>query len=42
MTSSYNIRFAFQEFELIENTFITKAEDFQKTLSKNQEIILQI
>ena len=39
MISSYNIKFAFQKFEFIENTFMTKAENFQKILSKNQEII---
>ena len=41
MISLYNIKFASQEFELVENTFITKAKDFQKAFSKNQEIILQ-
>ena len=37
----YNIRYASQEFKFVENTIITKAENFQKILSKN-EIILQI
>ena len=38
----YNIKFASQKFEFIKNTFMTKAEDFQKIFSKNQKIILQI
>ena len=37
----YNIKFASQEFEFVENTIMTKAENFQKILSKN-EIIVQI
>ena len=37
----YNIRFASQEFEFVENTVMTKAENFQEILSKN-EIIVQI
>ena len=41
MTFSYNIKFASQEFEFVENTIMTKAKDFQKILSKN-EIIVQI
>ena len=41
MISSYNTKFAFQELEFIENTSMTKAEDFQKILSENQEITLQ-
>ena len=41
MTLSYNIRFASQKFEFVENTIMTKAENFQKILSKN-EIIVQI
>ena len=40
MISFYNIKFASQEFELVENTVMTKAEDFQEALSKN-EIIVQ-
>ena len=42
MTLSYNIKFASQKFEFIENTFMTETENFQKSFSKNQEIILQI
>ena len=42
MIFSYNIKFVSQEFELIENTFMTKAENFQRVLSKKQKIILQI
>ena len=41
MILSYNIRFAFQEFEFVKNIVMTKAENFQKILSKN-EIIVQI
>ena len=41
MIFSYNIKFASQEFEFVENTIMTKAENFQKILSKN-EIIVQI
>ena len=41
MTFSYNIRFASQKFEFVENTIMTKAENSQKILSKN-EIIVQI
>ena len=41
MILSYNIRFASQKFEFVENTIMTKAENFQKILSKN-EIIVQI
>ena len=42
MISSYNIKFASQELEFIENTFMTKAKNSQRVLSKNQKIILQI
>ena len=41
MIFSYNIKFAFQEFEFVKNTIMTKAENFQKSFSKN-EIIVQI
>ena len=41
MILSYNIKFASQEFEFVENTVMTKAENFQEILSKN-EIIVQI
>ena len=41
MTLSYNIKFASQKFEFVENTIMTKAENFQKVLSKN-EIFVQI
>ena len=41
MTLSYNIKFASQKFEFVKNTIMTKAENFQKVLSKN-EIIAQI
>ena len=41
MILSYNIKFASQKFEFVENTVMTKAENFQKTFSKN-EIIVQI
>ena len=41
MILSYNIKFASQKFELIENTIMTKAKNFQKVFSKN-EIIVQI
>ena len=41
MTFSYNIRFASQKFEFVENTIMTKTENFQEILSKN-EIIVQI
>ena len=41
MILSYNIKFASQKFEFVENTIMTKAENFQKILSKN-EIIVQI
>ena len=41
MIFSYNIRFASQKFEFVENTIMTKAENFQKVFSKN-EIIVQI
>ena len=37
----YNIRFASQEFEFVKNTVMTKAENSQEILSKN-EIIVQI
>ena len=37
----YNIKFASQKFELVENTIMTKTENSQKILSKN-EIIVQI
>ena len=37
----YNIRFASQKFEFVKNTIMTKVENFQKILSKN-EIIVQI
>ena len=37
----YNIRFASQKLEFVENTVMTKAENFQEILSKN-EIIVQI
>ena len=37
----YNIRFASQKFELVENTVMTKVKNFQKVFSKN-EIIVQI
>ena len=42
MTFSYNIKLASQEFEFIENTFMTEVENFQKVFSKNQKITLQI
>ena len=42
MIFSYNIKFASQKLEFIENTLMTEAENFQKILSKNQEIIVQI
>ena len=42
MTLSYNIKFASQKLEFIENTFMTKVKIFQKVLSENQKIILQI
>ena len=41
MTFSYNIKFASQEFEFVEKTIMTKAENFQNFFSKN-EIIVQI
>ena len=41
MISLYNIKFASQKFEFVENTVMTKAENFQKVFSKN-EIIVQI
>ena len=41
MIFSYNIKFASQKFEFVENTIMMKAENFQKILSKN-EIIVQI
>ena len=41
MIFSYNIKFASQKFEFVKNTIMTKAENFQKTFSKN-EIIVQI
>ena len=41
MIFSYNIRFASQKLEFVENTIMTKAENSQKTFSKN-EIIVQI
>ena len=41
MIFSYNIKFASQEFEFVENTTMTKAENFQKVSSKNK-IIVQI
>ena len=41
MIFSYNIKFASQKFEFVENTIMTKTENFQKTFSKN-EIIVQI
>ena len=41
MISFYNIKFASQKFEFVENTIMTKAENFQKVFSKN-EIIVQI
>ena len=41
MIFSYNTKFASQEFEFVENTIITKAENFQIFFSKN-EIIVQI
>ena len=37
----YNIKFASQKFEFVKNTVMTKAENFQRILSKN-EIIVQI
>ena len=37
----YNIKFASQKFELVKNTIMTKAENSQRVLSKN-EIIVQI
>ena len=37
----YNIRFASQKLEFVENTFMTEAENFQKVFSKNK-IIVQI
>ena len=42
MIFSYNIKFASQKFELIKNTFMTEAEDFQRIFSKNQKMIVQI
>ena len=41
MIFSYNIKFASQKYEFIENTLLTKAKNFQKFFSKNQKIILQ-
>ena len=41
MILSYNIRFASQKFEFVENTVMTKTKNFQKVFSKN-EIIVQI
>ena len=41
MIFSYNIKFASQKFQFVENTIMTKAENFQKVFSKN-EIIVQI
>ena len=38
----YNIKFASQKFEFIENTSMTKTKNFQKVFSKNQKIIVQI
>ena len=37
----YNIKFASQKFKFVENTIMTKAENFQNFFSKN-EIIVQI
>ena len=42
MTLLYNIKFASQKLELIENKFMTKAENSQRVLLKNQKIALQI
>ena len=42
MTFLYNIKFASQELEFIKNTLMTKVENFQKVLSENQKIILQV
>ena len=39
MIFSYNIKFASQEFEFVENIIITKTENFQKVLSKNEIIV---
>ena len=41
MIFSYNIKFASQKLEFVENTIMTKAENFQRIFSKN-EIIVQI
>ena len=41
MTLLYNIRFASQKLEFVENTVMTKAKNSQKIFSKN-EIIVQI
>ena len=41
MILSYNIKFASQEFEFVKNIVMTKTENFQEILSKN-EIIVQI
>ena len=38
----YNIKSASQEFELVENTSMTKIENFQRIFSKNQKIVVQI
>ena len=37
----YNIKFASQKFEFVENTVMTKVENFQRIFSKN-EVIVQI
>ena len=41
MTLSYNIKFASQKLEFVQNTFMTEAEFFQRVFSKN-EMIVQI
>ena len=42
MTLSHNIKVASQELEFVENTSMTKIENFQKVFSENQKIIVQI
>ena len=41
MTLSYNIRFASQKLEFVENTSMTETENSQRVLSENQKIIVQ-
>ena len=39
MISLYNIKFAFQEIEFIENTFMIEIKNFQIFFTKNQQQI---